>query len=204
MSMTWRIVAICLPAAALSMVGACSEGGSGGTARPQRMTSPSKAVFIESTADQSYQAGVYAMRQWFPRLELTPEEGRIVAQAVEYDQRGGTERLRDVAGPRNRMRRRGMMVVSVAGSRGAQAECMIEVERLDTADHRTFYREHNRADDLPTETPIDRDAGLTAPQQEVWTLIARDRALEREILNVVRSRLAGAAPEAESPAPAGG
>ena len=68
------------------------------------------------------------------------------------------------------------------------AKCRVQVDRLDTADHRVFRR-NEQFSDVPNDTPIDSGAGVSAKQDQVWTPMPRDGQLERQILDLVRSRV---------------
>jgi hypothetical protein len=140
--------------------------------------------------DAALEAAVYAAKQWFKIEDVSTEQGVVRTAATEYDQKGGTGRIRDSAIQyRNRMRRTATIVVSPRGG-GCIAKCVVRVERLDTADHRVF-QDNQRFTDYPTATPIDRDASLSAKQDQAWTPMPRDRSLEMQILDVIRSRLSG-------------
>lgn len=150
--------------------------------------------------DAAFDAGLYAMRQWFRIEENSSAQGLIRGAPSEYDQRGGSGRLRDAALKfPNRLRRTATLVVRPQGT-GADVRCMVRVERLDTADMRVF-RDNERFEDNPSDTPIDREAGVTSSQDQVWTEISRDRTLEREILDVVRNRLSPPTTPSTAPAP---
>ena len=175
------------PLLALAPIAGCSElAGSGlGASRAEGW---SQVTLPKVSQAEAFDAGVYAMRQWFRLENISPESGLVQSAMSEYDQRGGTGRIRDAAiGYRNRMRRQASLVVEDTGN-GSIARCMVKVERLDTADHRVF-RDNEQFQDYPTETPIDREAGVSARQDEVWTEMPRDRGLEREILAVLKNRV---------------
>lgn len=148
----------------------------------------------------AFDAATYAVSQWFTIRDANPADGLILSHPAEFDQRGGTERLRDGAvNYRNRVRRRAVVRVRSTGG-GPRVECVVARERLDTADHRVFW--HNRSfEDVPSQTPIAQEAATGPEQNEVWTDVGRDRDLERRILGVVRERLAGGPPRSEPPAP---
>ena len=143
--------------------------------------------------DRAFEAGTYAMQQWFRGVDPRPSGGLIRGLATEYTQSGGTERIRDVIGFPNRMRRRGTLSIQPLGD-GCRLICRVDRERLDTSDHRIF-RQQRSINDLPNQTPIERDAGLTASQEQAWTSLPRDRALEQDILDLIRSRTADSSPE---------
>ena len=141
---------------------------------------------------EAFAAGEYAMRQWFRLEEVSPNNGQIRSVMMEFNQRGGTERLRDAVKFPNRMRHRARLVV-LEQAPDTIVRCIVEVQRLDTADHRVF-RANERFTDYPNDTPIDRDAGITAGQDQVWTDMPRDRQLESDIVSVVKSRVGNKAP----------
>jgi hypothetical protein len=138
--------------------------------------------------EQAFDAAVQAMGQWFRVAESSPALGQVRSAVQEFDQRGGTDRLRDAALKyKNRMRRTATLVI-VEEAGGCRALCEVRVERLDTSDHRVF-RDNQRFTDYPNQTPIDSDAAVSTGQSQVWTEVPRDRQLESHILAAVRSRL---------------
>ncbi len=145
------------------------------------------------SVDRAFEAGTYAMQQWFRGVDPRPSGGLIRGLATEYTQSGGTERIRDVIGFPNRMRRRGTLSIQALGD-GCRLICRVDRERLDTSDHRIF-RQQRSINDLPNQTPIERDAGLTASQEQAWTSLPRDRALEQDILELIRSRTGASSQE---------
>ena len=138
----------------------------------------------------AYDAGVYAMRQWFRLAVTDPVEHVIQSVPSEYEQKGGTGRIRDTTiGFRNRMRRTGMLVVQDLDG-GCIVKCKVATQRLDTADHRVFQSNQQFAD-VPNQTPIQGEASVSPSQNQVWTDMPRDRGLEQEILGIVKNRLTG-------------
>src|SRR6185295_12477365 len=126
------------------------------------------------TRDAAYNAGLKAMQQWFRIAESSKADGQIRSVTTEYEQKGGTGRIRDAAlNFKNRMRRTATIYVEGEGS-GSVARCVVEVQRLDTADHRVFQN-NERFDDTPNQTPIDRDASVSTTKDQVWTDMPRDR-----------------------------
>ena len=156
-------------------------------------TSPGGTYTFGARLMAPSQAGTYAMQQWFRGVDPRPSCGLIRGLATEYTQSGGTERIRDVIGFPNRMRRRGTLSIQPLGD-GCRLICRVDRERLDTSDHRIF-RQQRSINDLPNQTPIERDAGLTASQEQAWTSLPRDRALEQDILELIRSRTGSSSPE---------
>ncbi|MBN2560983.1 MAG: hypothetical protein JXQ75_08640 [Phycisphaerae bacterium] len=184
----WRAAALGL-AVVLAGVGGCSDleaSGEGGG----RETGWQSIRLPTVTRDAAFDASVYAMRQWFPVAEVLQADGVIRSTAEEFDQKGGTGRIRDGAiGYQNRMRRTATLLVREHGA-GSLVKCRVRVERLDTEDHRVF-RSNEEFGDVPSQTPIDHAAGVSPRQDQVWTPMPRDRGLEREMLDLVRSRATG-------------
>lgn len=150
---------------------------------------------------EAYEAGLYAMKQWF-RLAVTDSVEYVVqSDPSEYEQKGGTGRIRDTAiGFRNRMRRIGTLVVQ-AYDGGCIVKCKVATQRLDTADHRVF-RSNQEFADVPNQTPIQGEASVSPKQEQVWTDMPRDRGLEHDILGIVQNRVTGGKQPAEA-APGG-
>ncbi len=166
--------------------GGCSGPGAGGGHKSGWMN----ARLPDASLDAAFDAGVYAMGQWFSLDEVSREDGEIRSAPQEYRQEGGTGRLRDnTIGYRNRMRRVAALTFSES-ERGCVAHCRVLVDRLDTSDHRVFRRNDQFAD-VPNETPIDNDAGIRPDQAQVWTPMPRDRERERQILALLRERVGG-------------
>lgn len=174
---------------AVTALAGCSDFGGSGLGG-ERTEGWSQITLPNVSRDAAFEAGVHAMRQWFRLDDVSADSGVIRSAASEYDQKGGTGRIRDAAiGYRNRMRHQATLIITDQGT-GCVVQCCVAVQRLDTADHRVF-RDNSRFQDYPNETPIDRDAGISSSQDQVWTDMPRDRKLEQEILGVIRNRVAG-------------
>ncbi len=166
----------------------CSDPGSSPLDRRGRSSGWSEITLPNVSQDEAYAASRYAMGQWFRIVTEDPIRGYLESAYEEGTQRGGTGRMRDAAvNYPNRVRRRAMMRVEPRGS-GCSVQCRVAVQRLDTADHRVF-RQNDQFGDVPNQTPIDRDAGTTAQQNQVWTDLPRETSREREILALVRERV---------------
>lgn len=149
------------------------------------------------TRDAAYDAGLKAMQQWFKIAEASKVDGQIRSVTTEYEQKGGTGRIRDAAlGFKNRMRRTATIYVEGEGQ-GSVARCVVEVQRLDTAEYRTF-QDNDRFDDTANQTPIDRDASVRTTKDQVWTDMPHDRQLEGDILSVLRAKATSAQPTTAS------
>lgn len=141
--------------------------------------------------DVAFDEGILTLRQRFRTVEALRANGRIESGMVEYDQKGGTGRIRDdTLKFKNRMRRKATMWINDSET-GVVVRCQVRVQRLDTSDHQ-FFRPHNEFEDIPNETPIDRDAGISTDQKEEWTEMPRDVGLERELLRILSTRVASA------------
>lgn len=165
----------------------CSDMEDGPTQRsaPSRWN---RIALPTAQPDQAFDAAIDAVRQYFTVFDASRSDLRIVTPMVEYSQRGGTERILDsTLRPNNRMRRRATVLITPSGN-GCIALCEVSVQRLDTADQRTF-QQHREFNDLPNATPIERDAGVSASQAEAWTDMPRDSRLEREILQIIFNRV---------------
>lgn len=147
---------------------------------------------LSTTDDQQkvIAAATDALRVHFDAVRARPAASVVEAGPTMYTQRGGTERISDRTLPQNNQMRR-MGRIWVTDEKGTiVAHCQIKVQRLDTSDYRAL-RSQDEFNDLPTSTPIDSDAGLTAEQRQVWTDQPRDSNLEREILGILMRRLRG-------------
>lgn len=148
----------------------------------------SRDRYEDASYEAAFDAGRYALEQWFRIESARADRGEIVTLADESMERAGTGRLRDeTVGTRSRVRRRAAVRIS-RHPPGIIAECVVKRERLDTAEARAFAQQRSFSE-APTDTPIQGEAGASAEQSQVWTDIGRDRKLEREVLDVMRGRL---------------
>ncbi len=162
-------------------VGDRRSGGSGG-ATPQ--------TYRNVSMDACIDAATIVTRENFGLVRVSAGSGTIEGGPQSFTQRGGTARVTDPAlKPNYNMRRIGTIWLTEADG-GITANCQVRVQRLDTADYRSF-RTHDEFNDLPTATPIDGDAGLSADQREAWTELPRDNTMERQILGAIYRRLHG-------------
>jgi len=188
----------------LALIGTigCSQSGDGVFSPRPRVEGWSQRRLPGVSLDEAVTVSAAAVRQWFPRTDVRVSSyGLIRTGAVEYSQKGGTERIRDSIGYRNRLRRNATIEVRPTND-GCIVKCVVERQRLDTADRRVFQQNDSR-NDVPNETPVARgDAGLRVDQQDAWTDMPRDRALEADILSAIVSRMKGATspPSAETSA----
>ncbi|MGB0714834.1 MAG: hypothetical protein ACPGXK_03095 [Phycisphaerae bacterium] len=83
--------------------------------------------------------------------------------------------------------------------------CQVVLEELATEAYE-FQSTDQRSSDLPGATPIDRGAGATREQRDVWRFVRRDRRRERDLLEQIIERTPSASPidaDAASPSEAG-
>ena len=74
--------------------------------------------------------------------------------------------------------------------------CRVVVEEQITQAHRLLASDY-RGSDMPTDTPIERDAATTTEQNTVWQTIRRDKPAEQRILEAI-SALANPPPPVDS------
>jgi len=187
-----RRVATKFCASILSVVAGagCSSMDGDGIAERPRVEGWSQRRATGVTVDQAAEAARASLRQWFGRVTVSPS-GTVLVQGgpAEYTQQGGGDRIRDSVGFNNRLRRTASVQIRPTEN-GCQIECVVERQRLDTADHRVL-QENRGGSDIPNATPIERDAGLSREQQDAWTELPRDREMERTILTSIVNRLSG-------------
>jgi len=184
------VIALVPLAGCSSSTGRIEEQRGTGGATPQTFRNTSLAGVFD--------AGEEALREHFGAVRVSHGRGAIEAGPESFTQRGGTARVTDPAlRPTYQMRRFGTLWIA-EDENGVIVNCQVRVQRLDTTDYRSL-KTHREFNDLPTETPIDNDAGLTADQRQAWTELARDQTMERQILGAIYRRLHGAAPVENSP-----
>lgn len=179
------------------MVAGCSDNGGQAIADRPRVEGWSQRGASGVSVDRATEASKASLQQWFGRVTVNPGSTMLVQGGPsEYTQKGGGDRIRDTVGFNNRMRRTATVQIRPMDD-GCQIQCVVERQRLDTADHRVL-QENRGGSDVPNATPIERDAGLTRDQQDAWTDLPRDREMERTILNSILARLRGGEPPAET------
>src|SRR5262249_22316120 len=85
----------------------------------------SRERLADAGTDKTFAAAKYALQQWFTIDIANPAEGLLTTAPSEYDEKGGTGRIRDTAIKYpNRMRRRATVRVLPAGSE-VSVECVV-------------------------------------------------------------------------------
>lgn len=115
--------------------------------------------------------------------ERDPGQGTLSTVPRESSGRGRSIGLADAFGG-TRARREVVSARITGDGDAATATCRVEVQEGSTEARRLYAGEHTLTD-LPTDTPIDRDAATTQEQNTVWRVVGRDRAKERAILDTV-------------------
>ena len=168
----------------------CNNTGSEGVVDKPRVEGWSQRRAPGVSVDQATDATKTSLQQWFGRVNVQPGSPLLVRGGPsEYTQKGGGDRIRDTVGFNNRLRRTATVQIRPMES-GCQIQCVVERQRLDTADQRVL-QENRGGSDVPNATPIEREAGLTQDQKDSWTDLPRDRDMERTILNSILARLSG-------------
>jgi hypothetical protein len=189
-STVWAVVSMGL---AVVLVAGCEGGGLGGGDfsglgytgfKPQVMCAKG-----DVTTDQAMELARRVLaKEGFRLKSVDKDQLRIETQPSEQTVRGGEGRLRDtVVKVPNRVRRTATLEFSDRGDE-LRAFCQVKIERLETGDFRVFAQQR-QFNDVPTETPIDREAATTARQNTVWSSAGRDEAMEREILADLHDRV---------------
>lgn len=174
----------------LTILAGCNSGGGEGVVDRPRVEGWSQRRASGVSVDRATEATKASLQQWFGRVNVQPGSTLLVQGGPsEYAQKGGGDRIRDTVGFNNRLRRTATVQIRAIDD-GCQIQCVVERQRLDTADHRVL-QENRGGSDVPNATPIERDAGLTRDQQDSWTDLPRDRDMERTILNSILARLRG-------------
>lgn len=110
---------------------------------------------------------------------------------IPYDGDGGSGDLRSLYGGAATMRQSAELLVAERGA-GAVARIMVSVEREDT--RYQGYRpvsETAQPAGTPSPSAIERDDAATLPEQnQVWTFVRRNRALERALLAEIQDAFA--------------
>jgi hypothetical protein len=182
----WKVVGWVLPGVVLTVLPAgCSEQT---TTTPQNAQAQRLGGVAKAAA---YDQAKVTLREFNFRIaEENSERGLIRSAPNAETIAGGTGRIRDqTVNYPNRIRRTATLEVIARGD-SVELLCKVLVERLDTSDHQVFRREHGTGD-VPTDTPIQEEGGVTSRQNEVWTLVRRDRQMERQIMAAWAERLGG-------------
>ena len=124
------------------------------------------------------------MRREFRRVTLDRESRTIIARPQRYTDARDSGIAGGLMGAPSTLRRSGILRFRGRGD-STVAEIRVEIEREDTHRQTAFFPA-SRLTDVPSYTPIQRDAATTLRQNIIWPLVRRDRRLERAVLYELR------------------
>jgi hypothetical protein len=117
----------------------CNNTGSEGVVDRPRVEGWSQRRASGVTVDRATEATKTSLQQWFGHVNVQPGSTLLVQGGPsEYTQKGGGDRIRDTVGFNNRMRHATVQIRAVDD--GCQIQCVVERQRLDTADQRVLQR----------------------------------------------------------------
>jgi hypothetical protein len=152
--------------------------------------------------DQVAPADVFAvaevvLAQEFPRYSVDRRSQTITTEPVLFSTQRESGSARDLLGGSSQMRRSATFTTGQQGGT-TRAWLRVIVERRDTGRRAALRPVTGRLSDAPSQTtPIEEEAATTSEQNEVWTVIKRDEALERALLMQIREKLIPADERAE-------
>ena len=160
---------LAVTALTLVVLGGCSQV-TPGTSRSMG------GVHYEDAVD----VGRQVMSQNFPLAQIDERKGLVVSQpiAVTSQQRIGGAQQRQIA--RLRLHREGGDVV---------ASIAVEIQRQSAAAFRQMQRSSVAYDGASSLTPAEVEAATTAEQNEAWTAIRYNHALEARLLDQLYRKL---------------
>ena len=169
----------------LMLVGACGCSG------PKATTLNYSVLRLADAPEEAvFDAAAQAMREHFDVLRADRARGVIESAPIEAVGSARSGRLGDVVAMPRRERRVAEIRLEPLGS-SVKVFCRVLVQEHNTQAMQMHRSEH-RLDDLPTDTPADRDGATTTEQNSVWRTRRHDRDLETRILRAIREQLAGA------------
>lgn len=167
--------------AALIVIGVFSFWLIPGCAVNTELTRYQSRVVPDAEADALLDAAGRILRREFGPLEFEREARRIMSASRTYTTARDSGTARDLYGGRTNMRKVAHFSVGRRGD-ALTARLRIDVEREDTRRASMLQPTPGRFGDGPSFTPIQQDAATTHEQNTVWTIVRRDRQLERALL----------------------
>ena len=145
----------------------------------------------EASYKTAFATSLNVMREYFSIGRTDDAIGRIEARPEMFNKTEPGTRLSEQHTAEKPYRR--TAVLKVRSNEGEiWADIRVQEERRDTRAYRQFSR-LRAPDDNFVSTPIDEETATDVEEEEVWTVVRQDRALEREILMRIHDRLAAAA-----------
>jgi len=182
---TKRILFVIGAGVGFAGIGACTSA--------DKSVAMSYAVRQFQDADHAelVQAAVTSMEQvGFRVARHEPDAVRLVSEPLFDVQDDPASRRPPRLSSTGRQRRIADMRVAHPDEQ-SRVYCRVLVQEQTTQAHRMLSLDQS-GDDVPSATPIDREAATTDRQNTVWQTIRRDRITERRILSLVESSLKGA------------
>lgn len=140
---------------------------------------------------EAFTAARQVFREYFAIAEADPGTGVIRSRPREISPAGSRERVRDVFTATPNRRREVAELRLIADGPGLIASVHVMTQRLDTSERRAFRPQ--TGDDRPGNVAaMERETSAGPGRTEEWVDVSRNVALEREILDHLRERLAPA------------
>jgi hypothetical protein len=132
----------------------------------------------------AFAAAEQALQRYFVIETRNPAAGILRARPVESKlDSSGTRIISDAMGGSRTGRQLAEMRVQQEGP-DVDVSCRVLIQELETERFRMAERQRG-VYDQPTDTPAEVEAGTTSEQNAVWVNRARNRELERRILETV-------------------
>ena len=145
----------------------------------------------------AFSAAEQALRERFRIQVRDPVAGLLRTEPVITEAPPEPARVVDTLRTRRRVRKVVEVRVEPEGD-GVAIGCKAVIEENQAREHRLFAREHSLSD-VPSDTPADREAAVTAEQDAVWRVIRRDKTLEGQICQAINELLSEPGPRAGGP-----
>lgn len=129
------------------------------------------------------------LRRDFDGARIDRDRRIVISDSVEYSATRDTGTPSDLVGVPNTLRRTAIVTCEPL-EHATLVRVRVDIERRDTQRRQAMLREETQFGDSPRQTAIERDAATTPRQNDVWTRIRRDRAVEQQILADIANRFA--------------
>jgi len=179
--MSMRVALLLLCGSLMSLTG-CASSGAG-----EERASMSRVV-RSPDRERVMQSAMVILKREFGRVAETPDGRRIVSEPLEFRTASDSGTVRDYVGGKSTMRR---IATFSCASRGdtvlAQLRVDVEREDSDRVESSSQSQQQSRFSDTPSQTPVERDAGVSKKQNQAWVFVKRDLQLERALLEELQS-----------------
>lgn len=177
-----RLALLLLCGSLMALVG-CAAGGAG-----DERASMSRVVRC-SERDRVMQAAMVILKREFGRVSETSDGRRIISEPLEFRTASDSGTVRDYVGGKSTMRRIASFTCTPRGET-VLAQLRVDVEREDSdrvESSQQSQQQPSRFSDTPSQTPVERDAGVSRKQNQAWIFVKRDLQLERVLLEELQS-----------------